>query len=147
MAGFKGLNRFRKKYKKTKDDKLHDVTELAFGNLVSGSPVDVANFRGSWLGSVRVPRVGDPKAYRGKGSVAGSIQSQRHTNPGVSKGAPPTAYEKSNLAPALKAKFGQTVYVTNNLDYAEDLENGGSNQAPGGILKVQAQKTRAQISK
>lgn len=147
MAGFRGLNRFRKKYKKTKDDKLHDVTELAFSNLVAGSPVDIANFRGSWLGSVRIPRVGDPKAYRGGGSVAGSIQSQRLTNPGVSKGSPPTAYEKSNLAPALKAKFGQHVYITNNLDYAQNLENGGSKQAPSGILRVQTQRTQAQISK
>lgn len=142
---FIGLKRFQRKYQKQKDEKLHKVTNIAFINLIQGSPVDLSNFRGSWLGSILTPRVGDANAFRGRGGV--SVQSQRTTNPGVSKGQLPTAFEKRNLAPALKAKFGQDVYITNNLVYAKPLEDGHSGQAPSGILHVQAQRTRAQVNK
>jgi len=136
MAGFKGLKKFLQKFDKKTTKVLHDVSRIAFYNLVTGSPVDKGNFRARWLGSAVIPRVGNP------------YNLPYEENPGnVALGTPTTAEEAGNFQPALKAKFGQDVYITNNLHYADKLENGGSSQAPSGILKVQVQKTRAQISR
>lgn len=146
MAGFKGLGKFRRKAKKKGNAALHKLTEDAFGTLVRNSPVDLGNFRGNWLGSKNVPRIGDPKNYRRSEGTTGTIQSQRVSNAGVTKGAPPTSFERSNLAPALTAKLGEKVYITNNLDYATALENGHSPQAPNGVLHVSAQEVRARNS-
>jgi uncharacterized protein CbrC (UPF0167 family) len=37
-----------------------------------------------------------------------------------------------------KVKIGDSVYITNNLPYIEELENGSSQQAPAGMVKVTA---------
>ena len=141
MSGFKGLNKFTKKVNKKLDDKLHAVTKDAFGNLVRNSPVLLANFRGSWLGSAITPRIGDPNAYTGKAGVGGSVQSQRLTNAGVTKGQGPTSFEMTNLSPALKAKFGQDVFITNNIAYAQQVENRSS------VLYVSANQTKVGLVK
>ena len=133
MAGFKGMKKFIDNVQKKKDKVLHDVTNRAFYNLVTGSPVDIGNFRGSWFGSFVTPRIGNPTSL------------PYTENLGVEKGTPPTSDEIANIADALRAQFGQDVFITNNLSYAQPLENGYSKQAPGGILYVNAQKTRAQI--
>lgn len=35
-----------------------------------------------------------------------------------------------------QAKLGDTIHITNNLDYAEAVEDGHSTQAPAGMVKV-----------
>lgn len=35
-----------------------------------------------------------------------------------------------------KAKLGDSIYFTNNLPYAKEIENGSSKQAPHGMIKV-----------
>jgi hypothetical protein len=144
-TGFKGLKRFRKHLQQNLDAKLHEVTQDAFALLIRNSPVLLANFRGNWYGSTGAPFVGKADNFSSS-DESGTIQSQRHTNPGVSKGMAPTAFEKSNLSPALKAKFGKVVFITNNLSYATALENGHSDQAPGGVLHVSAQQMRARMA-
>jgi len=131
---FRGLKKFQKKIDKMKDDALHKVTRRAFNNLIVNSPVWIGNFRGSWLGSMLTPNVG------GRFDTVDQSMS-------IAKGQPPNAFEVSNIGPAMKAKFGQMVYITNNVAYAEDLENGRSDQAPAGVLHVSTQQTRAQFSK
>ena len=46
-----------------------------------------------------------------------------------------------------KIKHGDSMFIQNNLPYAEKLENGGSNQAPRGIYSVSIEKMRAAINK
>ena len=133
MAGFRGMNKYKKTVNKAKNDLLHRVTKKAFENLVITSPVDIGNFRGSWLAGVLAPRLNNPYD-----TVDQSMS--------ISKGQPPNSFEISNLAPAMRAIFGQTVFITNNVAYAQKLENGGSRQAPGGVLRVSAQKTRAHFA-
>lgn len=135
--GFKGLKKYQKNVKTKLDDKLHKVTRQAFYNLVTMSPVDTGNFRGNWFGSILTAFKGDPNAQI----------FQTTTTVGITRGTPPTALEQSHLSPALRAKFGQTVYITNNLNYAQSLENGHSKQAPSGVLHVATQRTKAEISK
>jgi hypothetical protein len=142
MAGFKGLNRFRTKAKKKADETLHKFVFESFSLLITNSPVLIGNFRANWFGSKLTPIVGDPKNF-GLSADTGTIQASRTSNPGVSKGAPPTALERSNLGSAMTAKVGQDVYITNNLEYALPLENGHSDQAPAGVLHVSAQQMRA----
>jgi len=36
----------------------------------------------------------------------------------------------------LSAKLGDKIYLTNNLPYAKEIENGNSKQAPHGMVKV-----------
>jgi len=144
--GFTGLITFKEEVKKKADETIRRVSWEAFEKLIVNSPVDVGNFRANWLVALNTAKAGDPKNYRGKAGTAGTIQSQRSTNPGVAKGSSPTALEKTNAAPLFSAKLGDTIYITNNLEYADQLENGRSPQAPSGVLYVSAQQIKALYS-
>ena len=45
-----------------------------------------------------------------------------------------------------EVKYGDVVYIYNNVSYIEDLEYGKSNQAPNGMLAVSLEETRAQLN-
>lgn len=130
--GFRGLEQYPKTYNKKADEQLHHVTEVAFDELVSRAPVDTGRFRGNWKGAVSSPN---------KDTDTKLVQQ------GVTQGTPTTALEKANLAPALTAKIGQDVWITNNLDYAQRLENGYSPQAPAGTLHVTVANIQGRINR
>jgi len=132
--GFRGLGDYLKNVRVKADKKLHTVTTVAFEMLVSRSPVDTARFRGNWNGSVHgVDRKVD-------------LEGQQASDGGLRIGSPVTGREKVNLAPALKARIGQDVYISNDLDYGPGLEAGtGSPQAPFGMLHITRRILNAQM--
>ena len=144
--GFTGMKRYRSNANKKKQALLDKVTGRAFRNLIEFSPVLTGNFRLNWFGSVGAPIIGDPGS-RLKTSGALGVSQESVQNVGIITGSPPRAQEYQNLAPAYRGKFGVTRYITNNLDYAEGLENGRSKKAPAGVLRPAAQKTRAEMKK
>jgi len=84
------------------------------GAIVLRSPVDKGRFRASWLSAYGAPDTSDSEAFDKSGSAAiGKL--------------------KSTLA---VLNTGQYFYFTNSLPYAERLEYGWSQQAPGGMVRL-----------
>jgi hypothetical protein len=113
---------------KDSNDQLKKVTLAAFAGVVKRSPVDTGRFRGNWNGAKETPDLSTVDA--GQNTQQGGAITQR---------------ESANLTPALQAKIGEDVYITNNLDYAQRLENGWSAQAPGGVLHITAREIQSKL--
>lgn len=93
----------------------------AFNGVLRRSPVDTGRFRWSW----RIA-VGDPDL---------SVEPPDKKKSGVQKGTPPTGKEVEQLGKLKQVTAQGSVHISNNLPYAERLENGYSTQAPTGILE------------
>lgn len=78
------------------------------------SPVDTGRFRGGWVVSVNSTRDDDPNRLDPSGALS------------LSEG----------LGVINKAPAFSEIYVQNNVEYAEALEDGHSGQAPEGILAI-----------
>lgn len=122
---------FVKKTGVAADMVLRKLALDGYRSLVLKSPVDKGRFRASWRVAINVvdstsqpePPVGGPQSP----AVVAYVAAQ-------------AAAHAVNLAKfqALinTATFGSTISITNNLPYAEPLENGHSKQAPQGMLKI-----------
>lgn len=106
---------------------LRRVALDAFSGVQRRSPVDTGRFRGSWRVGVRgladtsvQPAGRDPEGHVAAGTVLA-------------------------LSKIKDARFGQTVFLTNNLPYARRLEAGHSRQAPNGVLGPTFSELRAKL--
>jgi len=99
-------------------DKVQEVQKkLAFEVLtrvVDKSPVDTGRFKANWNTAIGVP----------------DLDTSEDTDK--------MGYEAKQEALRVLANLDpyETVYITNNLDYAVALENGRSDQAPSGMVAV-----------
>jgi len=135
----KDLNRFGNKYlPKRSGDFFRKVTLAAYQGCITTSPVDTGRFRLSWRVSVN--------------NVNASV-SDKPNQQSVYKSAPPSGNEIAssglNIAMATmeNGKHINNIYVSNNLPYAGALENGHSDQAPNGIVKLVAQQLKYKLLK
>ena len=87
--------------------------------------------RGNWQISVDVP---------GTSSVIDFEQGVSHEDP---VGA---MQEAEAFANAAKAKFGQTIWIYNNVRYIKRLEDGWSTQAPVGMVAVSIAEIEAGLT-
>jgi len=86
--------------------------------VILKTPVDTGRARGNWqIGVGSIPKSKEDKQAQGDQAEAGEIVA-------------------SALIKLKALGFGQIVWVSNNLDYILFLEDGGSTQAPEGMLKV-----------
>lgn len=88
-----------------------------FNNVLNRSPVRSGRFRANWNASLGIP--------------------DRSTTDSTNQGR---GYEQAKKAAALD--LGAQVYFTNSLPYAVRLENGWSDQAPVGMVKVSVVEAR-----
>lgn len=86
----------------------------ALRRVVLKSPVDTGRFRGNWLVAIGIPATG--------------------TADRVDKGGKATIAAGKAVIEGLTS--AQAIYICNNLPYAVALENGHSQQAPGGMVAV-----------
>lgn len=90
----------------------------AFAEVILMSPVDTGRFRGNWQVAI--------------GSIpAGTLEIDDKAG---------TATISKAQAAAMNLQIGQVIYLINNLPYAISLEYGSSNQAPGGMVRLTAQR-------
>jgi hypothetical protein len=90
--------------------------------VVQMSPVKTGRFRANWQTTVDTPAVGD---------------LEETANIAEARGAPVIA--------AIQPY--SVSWITNNLPYAEALENGHSSQAPAGMLNVTFQRLKGWIGR
>ena len=83
----------------------------SFTGVVAMSPVDTGRFRGNWQPGIGAPPAGTLETLDPTGAVSiGAIEAR-----------------------VAEFKPGQSIFLANNLPYAERLEDGYSKQAPGGM--------------
>ena len=135
----KDLNNFGSKYlPKRSGDFFRKVTLAAYQGCITTSPVDTGRFRLSWRVSVN--------------NVNASV-SDKPEQARTYRGAPPGGNEIAssglNIATATmkRSKHINDIYISNNLPYAKALENGHSEQAKNGIIKLVAQQLKYKLLK
>lgn len=115
MADFaQQIAAFVKKTEARADQVLRKVGIEVASSVVRKSPVDTGRFRANWLASIEAPntRTFDASDLSGQATIAAAA---RQIN---------------------KARLGQVIWISNNLPYAQRLENGYSQQAPSGMVRV-----------
>ncbi len=120
MVGFgASIAAFSQKTKVNADKVLRKIALDLLLRLLLESPVDTGRFRANWrVGVNRVDLTVDDRTdlFEAQDDGMGEIAA---------------------------AKFGDTIYITNNLPYAEALEDGHSGQAPAGWVKLSVEEIRA----
>lgn len=99
------------------------ITFELFNAIQLRSPVDTGRFRGNW--------------QLGNGAMAEGI---------VESNDPSGSAASAEAAKALAIKLGGTVYFTNSLPYAQQLEYGYSKQAPSGMVRLTIRELRAIVN-
>lgn len=96
------------------------------GSLIDLSPVDTGRFKNNWVTSVGYKSVAAVGSAKGGGD--GSIYMMRDV--------------------IGRWKVGdKSIYITNNLPYAQKLEYGHSKQAPSGMVRITVQRFEQAIAK
>ena len=97
---------------------VRKVALEAFAEVILKSPVDTGRFRGNW--------------QVGIGNVPGGVL--------VLDDVSGTATISKATAVAQNVRAGQVINLVNNLPYALKLEQGSSQQAPGGMVRLAVQR-------
>lgn len=122
-------------FKKKVQDKLPQIVKLiameTFKRVVERSPVDTGRFRANWQIGVAVRPSGSSEDF--DKAAPGSAPSGASTSAALAK------LKQLNLGLA-------KVYVVNNLPYARRLEDGSSEQAPGGMVEITAAEMRIVVN-
>jgi len=103
------------------------IKKLTLGiarSVIEKSPVDTGRFKGNWqLGINEKP----------SGTIDDASEFDRSES-GTARTTAPSLVRIKNKLPERPA--GSVLFITNNLDYAEKLENGSSQQAPSGVVEI-----------
>jgi hypothetical protein len=129
------ITAFVKKTKVRTDVVLRKIAFDCFAGVLMRSPVKTGRFRGSW-------RIGINK-------VDLSVQKLKDTKGKPAPvGTPPSADQVAAANVKLgSAQWGHEIHISNNLPYAQRLEEGWSKQAPGpgGIMAASLAKVVAEF--
>lgn len=118
------------------DQVLRKLGLDAFQGVLLKSPVDTGRFRASWRITInRVDLSTIPPPDAPTMSVAEAKDAYRVLLAGAQ-----SAQQAAAVIEVGKAVFGDSINITNNLPYAEKLEDGWSGQAPQGVLKLTFQE-------
>lgn len=119
MTSFKSqLRAFEEKTVRKFDLLFRKVSLDAFSEVIDMSPVDSGRFRGNWQVAIGSAPSGTIEAVDPQGTVVKAKVA------GVTAGL----------------KAGDVIYMVNNLPYAQRLEDGYSQQAPAGMVRLTVQR-------
>jgi hypothetical protein len=104
---------------------MRKVSIDAMSRLILRSPVDTGRFRANWIATLDAPTSETVVAFDPNGS----------------------ATIEANAAAISDVEVGQSVFITNNLPYSERLENGYSDQAPNGMVRLTAAEFQEFVAK
>ena len=116
-------------------DKIVRETALVIDReVVVSTPVDTGRARSNWIVNIKSPARKTQGAYvpGGKGSTASA-----NVQAALAQGEAVVATRKT----------GQDIYISNNLSYISDLNNGSSAQAPAQFIQMAIQAAVAFIRK
>lgn len=119
MAWSRPLSGFARQVERDLSDRVREIALDAFGMIIRLSPVDTGAFRGNNRMSIGSP----DESYD---LSATGTENER---------------QAKAVMQALRVPF-TTVYIQNNLPYADSLERGSSTQAPQGVYAVTSNNLR-----
>jgi hypothetical protein len=105
---------------------LREVALSMINKLVDKSPVDTGRFRCSWVAGVNRADNSIPIFTSDTGGESSKARV---------------------LAALANLKFGDSLYISNNLAYALMLEYGWSGQAPNGVAEISVMEVEAEFGK
>lgn len=117
------LRSFANRTKQSLDKTCRGVAIKWFSSTVMTTPVDTGRLRGNWIVSTGRPTVAvldrtDPSGAQAQNAIVMGVRGVGHVN-----------------------------YMTNNLDYALEIEYGGSpRKAPQGMVRINFARIRAIIA-
>lgn len=91
-------------------------------DLAYKTPVDTSAALSNWQGSLEMPNLNEIEPYYPGSKGSTKLRSARGT------------VETLKLELENK-KFGQTIYITNNVEYIRKLNDGSSKQEPAGFVE------------
>lgn len=114
-----------------------------FGRFVRKTPVDTGRARASWNISVNQP---DRSVV---GEVRTRLKKGTHLPKGIQRRGLQQAINQlqSQTVFALTVQPGDTIWISNNLPYIGELENGHSQQAPAGMVAVSIAEVETTMSR
>lgn len=131
MVGFaEAVGNFEKKTVNKLDLAKRKIALEVFTEVIMMSPVDTGRFRGNWQVAI-----GDNPSFDLE------VEVTDHAS-----GGPGGVLAKVN-GQVMQLKFGNTIWLVNNLPYAVALEYGHSSQAPGGMVRLTVQKWHPIVEK
>jgi hypothetical protein len=119
------IKEFAEKTERNVNDVKQTVAIDLFGSIIKSSPVDTGRFRGNWNASINSPDLSASSSIDPSGQGSTSKMAQ--------------TIETSTV--------DDTLYISNNLPYAQRLEYGWSKQAPSGMVRVNIARFQAAIQK
>lgn len=147
------ISTFVEKTKVNADYVLRKIAMDCLEGVIMKSPVDTGRFRASWRVGINsvdlsVEEAPPPKTKPKQGRSTDAAGRMIVTKAGESNEPPKVSYSlEATLSDGASkietAKFGDSITVSNNLPYAERLENGWSQQAPQGMLKLTFEEVKA----
>lgn len=111
------INKFKDKAEKAATNIFRGTALSLFGRIVTRTPVDTGRLRLNWQSSINRP-------------ATNIVEGQ--TNSDATIGT---------------AKIGDSIFIVNNLPYAQRIENGWSMQAPSGMVAVTVAEFKQIVSK
>ncbi len=103
---------------------LRGAAITTFNSIIKQSPVDTGRFRGNWQATINTPASGTI------GVVGVKTSDVDHPEQKLSG-----------------SELKDSLYLTNNLPYAEPLENGHSQQRPAGWVRTTVLSAQSELDK
>lgn len=119
------IKEFAEKTERNVNDVKQTVAIDLFGSIIKGSPVDTGRFRGNWNASIGSPDLSVSESADVSGQSSTSEMTKTITTSTVN----------------------DSLFMSNNLPYAERLEYGWSKQAPSGMVRINIARFQAAIQK
>lgn len=119
-----GLRKFAEKTELKINDVVRKIGLEVYSSVVMRSPVDTGRFRGNWNISLANfdPSFSELTDKEGAASIA-------------------------NATVSIAEYKGGSIFISNNLPYAQRLEDGWSKQAPVGMLRITAVEFQDMVNK
>lgn len=118
----KDMKKLLKELKRETFEKTKGAALASAKALILATPVDTSNALSNWRVSAGFPKTKEiPPFVRGK--------------KGSTWLASTAAAIRESIKSLEKAKVGQQIYITNNVEYIEYLNEGSSDQAPPGWIQ------------
>jgi len=105
------VQKYAGKAGKSVDETMRAIALELFGSIIKDTPVDTGRARGNWQTSIGAPAAGEVDRL-GEGEAIKEVSA--------------TVADFSG---------GKVIYLANNLVYIKSLEEGGSDQAPAGMIR------------
>lgn len=131
--------KFGKEVRLRADFVLRRVSVVGYEGVALRSPVWSGFFRSNW----RVGINSIDTAVDEEHTVHRTSRSQ--PGPAFELGSPLTGFELQRAGIITQARFGDTVHITNGVEYGPDIEAGNFGHAPEAVLGLTFQATKREL--